>query len=56
MKPFNNICGDRDGWRNRLAEYGVTSEVTTDLFLVMIMMMMMMMMMMIMVMMMMMMM
>ena len=29
IQQLIDICGDRDAWRDRLAEYGVTHEVTT---------------------------
>ena len=29
IQQLIDICGDRNAWRNRLAEYGVTYEVTT---------------------------
>ena len=29
IQQLNDICGDRDAWRDRLAEYGVIHEVTT---------------------------
>ena len=32
IQQLSVICGDRDAWRDRLVEYGITYEVIHDLF------------------------